>query len=108
MALAFLRDRLGNSPAREEWERLWATGAAPNLTRLLIYLSNVETFGSAQNNPTLLKALQIKDDLYWFTAGDIGVLFSYDGTDLVIIELTRFVDESEGKKQALAVAEQRI
>ena len=107
MALAFLRDREGNSPAREEWEKLRESGAAPNLARLLKYLTKV-AFQLDRDNPALWQALQIEDGLYWYSVGDIGVLFSYDGTDLVIIELTRFVDESEARKKALAVAEQRI
>jgi hypothetical protein len=108
MALAFLRDKQGKSPVREEWQRLWATGAEQNLVRLSVYLSDVDAFGAIEGNTALSKALQIKDNLYWFSVGDVGVVFSYDGTDLVIIEPTRFTDENTGRRKALQVAEQRI
>lgn len=107
MALAFLRDKRGDSPVREEWRRLLTTSKA-NLARLYEYLTSVNHFASTEDNPALSRAFNIKDNLYWYSVGDLGVLFSYDGTDLVIIELVRFTDENEGRKKALEVAERRI
>jgi hypothetical protein len=108
MPLAFLRDKHGTSPVREEWSRLSNSGSWPDLARLFAYLEDVDAYGRVKDNLALSRALHIKDNLYWFSVGHLGILFSYDGTDLIIIELTRFVDENEGRKRALEVAEQRI
>jgi|SRR5579864_3703629 len=108
MALAFLRDKRGSSPVREEWRRLWTTGSERNLIHVIVYLNDVLHFGATKDNLALSRAFNIKDNLFWFSVGNLGVLFSYDGTDLVIIELTRFTDENEGRRKALQVAEQRI
>lgn len=107
MALAFLRDREGHSPVREEWRKLFGTSER-NLVNLFAYLVSVDAAGAVKDNRALSRALHIKDDLFWFSVGNLGVLFSYDGIDLVIIELTQFTDETKGRQQAVQVAEQRI
>jgi hypothetical protein len=107
MPLAFLRDKEGNSPAREEWRRLSNVGER-NLVNLLADLYAVASVGKVRDNPPLSHSVHIGDDLYWLSKGNIGVLYSYDGNDLVIINVTAFTDENEGRKRALQVAEQRI
>jgi hypothetical protein len=89
LAFAFLKDSAGNSVARSEFQSLQASSSKA-MTQVIAHIASVEAIKSVTGNAALAKATHEPGtaphpDLYWWDYRGVGVFYTYDGTDLVVV-----------------------
>jgi hypothetical protein len=90
LAFAFLRDAAGNSVARSEFQSLQASSMAATI-KVLAHITSVEAVKSVNKNNAALAKAQLEPgtppqpDLFWWDYHGVGVFYTYDGVDLIVV-----------------------
>jgi hypothetical protein len=97
MALSFLKDGNGGSPARAECQAL--LNSWPGETRsVLAHVAAAEAVGGITNNGPLAQAQDYPGPpyppvgtgrLYWWEINRVGAFYAYDGKDMVVLLMDR-------------------
>jgi hypothetical protein len=103
--LSFLRDNEGNSPGRDEWNFTFQADPV-GTTRILSHLQRVDASQSL-TSAALRAAEHIEPDLYYFRFGSVGVVYAYDGIDIVILAIGIVHTEAD-RHRLIEKAKQRL
>jgi hypothetical protein len=113
VALSFLIDRTGDAVARREWNAIAARNVR-DLHRILAHLVAVDLGGSVGHNLPLARAQHLEaapdappQDPYWWQAGDVGIVYAYDGSDTIVV-LVAMVGNPPSREILIEQARARI
>ena len=101
--LYFLRDADSGSPIREAWHAMMRS----HPREMMRLFARIERIEAAKDKQAVAAADRIQPDLYYFSIGNVYVIYSLDGDGLVILSVGEASDAAE-RRRVIEDATQRL